>query len=233
MHPRARQRWLPIGVLVPFGLLLAAGAGVWRMTWQVPAWWSPSDPDRAETAQLAERVEYRLAEEAHKVRTAEDPWLLHVTDEQVNAWLAVRLPAWVEHTHGLDWPDAMGVPQIHFADGTVNVGIDFDDNDRRRYLVARLEPRMIDGELALVLQGVSLGRVWIPGSSIRSVASRLDRVLPEGYTNNSDITGFVDLLIEEQRIDPVVELADGRRVRLRDLSFDQGGLIIECQTGNR
>ncbi len=228
MPPRARQRWAPIILLVPLGLLLAGVAGAWRMTWQAPQWWSPPDPSREQTVLLAERVEYRLAEEAHKVRSDDDPWLLRVTEDQVNAWLAARLPAWVAHTHALDWPQGIGVPQIHFNDNTVNAGIDFADRDRRRYLVASLSPRLVEGKLVLVLEGVSLGRVWIPGRSIRSIP--IDRIMPAGYMANRDIKRLVDLLIDEQRIDPTFELADGRRVRLREISFDQGELIVECET---
>jgi hypothetical protein len=57
------RRWLAAALIV--AVLVSAGAiGLWQLTWMAPAWWAPLDPSDEQTAQLAERVEYRLAEGA-------------------------------------------------------------------------------------------------------------------------------------------------------------------------
>jgi hypothetical protein len=40
-------------------------------------------------------------------------------------------------------------------------------------VVAHLKPSIVAGELALTLDGMSVGRLWIPGSSVGAVVDRL------------------------------------------------------------
>ena len=231
MPPRARQSWGPILLLVPLGLLLAGGAVAWRLTLQPPSWYTPPDPQDRQTARLAERVEYRLAEEAHRIRDEDEPWRLRMTEDQVNAWLASRLGAWASHTHRIKWPKGIGAPQIHFNDETISVAVNLNENGRQRYLVATLRPLLDDRQMTLVLESVALGRLSVPGGSVRTIMSQLDGLLPPGFRDHPTVKQLVTLLLDEQRIDPTIELADGRRVRLREVRFDEGALIVEAETG--
>ncbi len=229
-----RRPWrrLAIGAtsLVLIAAVTTAGLGLWRLTWLAPRWWADPDPKREQTIVLADRVEYRLAEETHKIRPDDGRWRLRITDEQVNAWLATRLQAWFAHTHGLAWPAGLGTPQIHFTDGAVNVGLDFEDDGRRRYLVADLVPRVVDGRLAVVLDGVALGRLRIPGGSMRTLMETYRDVAPDGFLDDPSVRRVVDLLIDAERVDPTITLADGRRVRVVELVAREGELIVLCAT---
>ncbi len=224
-----RRPWPAIAAVVVV-LVIAGVLGLWRLTWQAPTWWAEPDSDHEQTIVLADRVEYRLAEEAHKIRPDDGRWWLRIKDEQVNAWLAIRLRAWLTHTHGLAWPAGLGTPQVHFTDGAINVGLDFEDDGRRRYLVAALAPSLVDGRLAVVLDGVALGRLRIPGGSVRTLLDRYQSVAPAGFLDDPSVRRVVDLLVDAKRIDPTITLADDRRVRIVDLIVGDGELILLCET---
>ena len=211
-------------------LVTTAGLGLWRLAWQAPPWWADPDPEHEQTIVLADRVEYRLAEEAHKIRPDDGQWWLRIKDEQVNAWLATRLRAWLAHTHGLDWPAGLGTPQVHFTDGAINVAMDFEDDGRRRYIVAVLAPGIVDGRLAVVLDGVALGRLRIPGGSLRTLMKTYRDVVPAGFLDDPSVRRVVDLLVDAKRIDPTITLADDRRVRVVELVVRQDELILRCET---
>ncbi len=229
---RRRRKAIAVTALVLLTVVTAVGLGLWRLTWQTPTWWADPHPDREQTIVLADRVEYRLVEEAHKVRPDDERWQVRITDEQVNAWLATRLKAWVAHTHDLAWPARLGTPQIHFTEGTVNVGVDFEDDGRPRYLVADVVPRVVDGRLSVVLEGAALGRLRTPGGSIRTLMETYRDVVPDGFLDEHKVRRVVDLLTDTKRVDPTITLADGRRVRVVELVAREGELIVLCETVN-
>ena len=227
---RPKRRSWPAIAAVAVVLVAVALLGLRRLTWQAPTWWADPAPELEQTSVLADRVEYRLAEEAHKVRPDDGRWWLRIKDEQVNAWLATRLQAWLAHTHGVVWPEALGTPQVHFTDGAINVALDFEDDGRRRYVVADLAPGIVDGRLAVVLDGVALGRLRIPGGSLRTLMKTYRDVVPAGFLDDPSVRRVVDLLVDVDSIDPTLTLADDRRVRVVDLVVREGELILRCET---
>ena len=65
-----RRPWPAIAAVVVV-LVIAGVLGLWRLTWQAPTWWAEPDSDHEQTIVLADRVEYRLAEEALRWRAAQ------------------------------------------------------------------------------------------------------------------------------------------------------------------
>lgn len=223
------QRWLAAALIV--AVVVSAGAvGLWRLTWMAPAWWAPLDPDDQQTARLAERIEYRLAEEAHKVRAEPKPWWIEIKQDQINAWLAARLPEWIAHAHGIQWPADAGLPQIDVDTGVVRVGLDIETDAGARYLVAHVEPSIVDGKLALALDGMSVGRLWIPGSSVAAVVDRLADTEAGAWLDDPGVKTLIGLLEDGRRIDPTLTLNDGRRVRVLDVRCNRGALLLRAQT---
>jgi hypothetical protein len=212
---RLLRRWLA-AVLIVAALVSAGALGVWRLTWMAPAWWAPADPDDAQTSALAERVEYRVIEEAHKVRAEPDPWWIEIEQDHVNAWLAARLPEWVAHSYGARWPARVGSPQVSLDRDAVRVGVDIETEAGTRYVVAHLSPEIVDGALALSLEGISVGRVWLPGSSTEKI---LDHLGPgaRGLLEDPALEPLVGLLEGGRRVDPTLTLNDGRRLRAETL----------------
>lgn len=217
-------------VLLILAALVAGAAGFLRhRAHQAPAWWSPPDPRLDETARLAERVEYRMAEVASTVRPEAEPWAVRVKEGQVNAWLAARLPEWLAHAGGAGWPAGLSAPQVRVKSGHLTVGVEVRDGDQRRYLSADFAPRIADGGLVLGLTGVSLGRLRIPGGSIRTVLERIERVEP-GFLEDPTVAGIIDLVLDERRLDPVVTLHDGRTVQVLDVTCEAGAVVLRCRT---
>ena len=54
--------------------------------------------------------------------------------------------------------------------------------------------------------------------------------MPERFLQDPSVQRIIDLLIDEQRIDPVVTLSDGRRVRLVEIRAAEGNVILRCRT---
>ncbi len=217
-------------VIVLVAVAIVGGIAAWRLTWLEPAWWPQDVAAKEQTEALADRVEYRIAEDAHKVRPDADPWRLRVRDDQVNAWLTSRLPEWLEHSENVTWPSQLGTPRVRFGEGGVSIGLSFDDRGRRRYVVADLEPQIVDGRLSLALNGVSLGRLRIPGASIQTLLEHYSDVVPERFIEDPAVRRILDLLVKEQRFEPSFDLTDGRKVSLVDVVSGDGELIIECET---
>ena len=223
------RRWLAAALIVAV-LVSAGGVGLWRLTWMAPTWWAPLDPGDEQTAQLAERVEYRLAEEAHKVRPDPKPWWIEIKQDQINAWLAARLPEWVAHAHGIQWPAEVGLPQVNVDAGAVRLGLDIETDAGTRYVVAHLKPSIVEGELALTLDGMSVGRLWIPGSSVGAVVDRLEDTGAGRFLDDPGVNALIGLLEGGRRIDPTLTLSDGRRVRVLDVRCDRGALLLRANT---
>jgi hypothetical protein len=223
------RRWLAAALIV--AVIVSAGAvGLWRLTWMAPSWWSPVDPDDQQTAQLAERVEYRLAEEAHKVRPEPKPWWIEIKQDQINAWLAARFPEWVAHAHGIQWPAEVGLPQVNVDTGAVRLGLYLKTDAGTRYVVAHLEPSIVDGELALTLDGMSVGRLWVPGSSVGTIVDRLADTEAGRFLDDPAVAALIGLLEGGRRIDPTLTLNDGRRVRVLDVRCKRGALLLKADT---
>jgi len=221
-----------VTALVLITVVTIVGLELWRLTWQTPTWWVDPHPDHEQTIVRADRVEYRLVEEAHKIRPDDERWQVRITDEQVNAWLATRLKAWLAHSHDLTWPARLGIPQIHFTDGAVNVGVDFEDDGRPRYLVADVVPRVVDGRISVVLESAAIGRLRTPGGSVRTLMETYRDVVPDGFLDEPKVRRVVDLLTDAERVDSTITLADGRRVRVVELVALEGEFIVLCETTN-
>jgi hypothetical protein len=223
------RRWLAAALIV--AVLVSAGAiGLWQLTWMAPAWWAPLDPSDEQTAQLAERVEYRLAEEAHKIRPEPKTWWIEIKQDQINAWLAARLPEWVAHAHGIQWPAEVGLPQVNVDMGAVRLGLDIETDAGTRYVVAHLKPSIVAGELALTLDGMSVGRLWIPGSSVGAVVDRLADTDAGRFLDDPGVKALIGLLEGGRRIDPTLTLDDGRRVRVLDVRCNRDALLLNAET---
>ena len=172
MAGHARRRF---GIaLITSTLVLIGGLFLWRLTWVTPAWWAPVDPDDAGATALADRVEFRIAEEAHRIRDGGEPWRLKITERQVNAWLATRLPAWFAHTQGVQWPQQLGAPQIRIRDGSVYVGLDVQTGGQPRVIVGVLSTTIVDGKLAVSIDRVTIGSLPVPSGSLRGMLAQLD-----------------------------------------------------------
>jgi hypothetical protein len=217
-----------IAAALALAALLAVLA--WRLSWMVPSWWNPPDPASPAVVELADRVEYRLIEEAQRIRP--DPqgcWRLRIRQDQINAWLAVRLPDWVAHHADLSWPKEFGLPQVQLARDGLRIALPVRDESRHRMIVARLVPRLRDDRLRLSIETLAVGRLLVPGDPISAIR-RMARRGPGSPSNDPLIKPLLRILQGDEAIDATFDLADGRRVRLLDVDLAQAEMVLTLQT---
>ena len=239
-RPRGRLRRLVLRVFLL--TILLAGAGFIALLWfsqQPPEWYDPSAAHAPEMAQRADDVEFGMAEAFHRIRMNDEPWMLALDEGDANAWLAHRLPEWIEHGD-LDWPKDLGTPQLHFAEDGMHVAIPAVIDGRQQLAIARLQPRIVNGELQLDPQSLGLGRVGVPVGSMEQL---LDAAKSLGIGQAGQMSA---LLGREQELvariiqelsgggpggnGASVELSDGRLIELLDLSFQNGRSVMTNRT---
>jgi len=97
-------------------------------------------------------------------------------------------------------------------------------------VVAHLKPSIVEGELALTLDGMSVGRLWIPGSSVGAVVDHLADTDAGRFLDDPGVKALIGMLEGGRRIDPTLTLHDGRRVRVLDVRCDRDSLLLRAQT---
>jgi hypothetical protein len=221
------HRWRILALVVL--LALGAAAALWQMSRVPPAWYRPPPRHDPKVAEFANQVEYRLVQEAQKIREPDhDVWTLRVREEQINAWLATRLQAWLEH-EGQRWPDQLGTPQTSIGREAISLALPLIGAARTRYVTAKITPVIENGELRLELHRVALGRVSLPGEPLANLLAAIADAAPQAM-ELSHVNTAVDWLRRREGIDPVIELADDRRLRILDLQLDDGWIDITAQT---
>ena len=191
-------------------LLGAVGIAYW-MSWQPQTWYVPVEYEKPEVKMLADRAEYRLNEEFHKVRSAEDVWRLRVTDEAMNAWLSGRLEGWLTHDQDIEFPKEIQNPQIHVTPNGIWLGamVEIED-DPPRPIALKLWVEVIDGIANVSPVAIRLGKVPIP-------LSVFGKIIQEAQEKTGDFALIVPLM-------------DDREVQIQEIMFEEGALVLTCQT---
>ncbi|MHC4413875.1 MAG: hypothetical protein ACYS0G_01185 [Planctomycetota bacterium] len=216
--------------LVAAAMLLAGGVALWRLSLTPPTWWAPPDPADTRVTALADRLEYRLTAEAHKIRPGGEPWRVDVSEGQVNAWLTARLPEWAAHTHDVPWPKRLDPPQLRFEQEGISIGLELPGERGHRVVVARVLPRFTNGQLVLNMERFSVGRLWIPGGPAQKILDHLEGDVPGAVLNDPNLRRALELLTGERPLDPTMTLSDGRRVRLLEMHHDNQTIGLVCET---
>ena len=220
-------------VLLAFAILGGVGALVlWQLTWVPPLQYRPPAADDAEVIALAEKVEYRLIEEAQKIREPEDTWTLRVREQQVNAWLATRLAEWIAHEQDIKLPRSVRRPQIAFdADGMrVFMEVVLPDSDRPRVLTADILPRVDEAGLWLMVDRVSFGMIPMRGKPIERIGRLIEQLAPEGSIDRPAMERAMDLLSGKTPVASDITLADGRNVEIIGLALANGYVDVTSRT---
>ncbi|MCH8004650.1 MAG: hypothetical protein IH888_00300 [Planctomycetes bacterium] len=222
-------------VLVALAGAVAIAAGVWWMSWLAPTWWVAPEPLNQRWIDLAGLVEKRLAQETHRKRTPGTSWTIRLREQQLNAWLATRLLPWVAHfgsdgNETIDWPSAVGPPQVHLSEEGLSVAVEMVTGGRSRFVEAQATPKMSDGGLQLNLKGTRLGRVPIPRKPGRQVLRLLGTMTSATFVEHPMLKHLVQIADGREPINPTLTLADGRTVRLTAIRCGKGFLDLTLET---
>ncbi|MCL4198710.1 MAG: hypothetical protein KJZ69_14580 [Phycisphaerales bacterium] len=213
-----RALWWSLGAAAVLLLLIAAVA--WRMVRSRPAWWNPAEAQSTDNIVRGEYFENQVVTAFHKVRPPEAArWTLELDDQWINAWLATRLPLWAAN-RGLSWSATVDEANVDIGDGRIRFGLSYGPAGAGQPYSIEFRPRLDEnGRLRIEDLRLRAGRLRLPlgfaGEALFSAAGSL----PEARA-----------AIAGQPIDPVLRLSDGRRVVLRDLTFEGERLILTLET---
>lgn len=224
-----RVKWRRL-FAVCFVLMVIGALVVWRLTRTPPHWYAPPNANDAAVVDLADQVEYRLLEEFQKIRDTPEPWRLRIREEQINAWLATRLMDWIAHHEDLTWPEDLDLPQIRFQPDGISLAVSIEALGGNTVVVTRVMPHFDGGDLFVELDHYSVGRLSLPGESTNHLAKLIDRYAGSTAMDDPGAQLLVRLFKGEERIDPVLTLADSRRVRLTNLQLESGSVVLTAHT---
>jgi hypothetical protein len=214
-------------------LALAASAAIVAWLWwasrSAPEWWREDQALNPALVELGHDVEMSVLEKVHEARRPEDEWRVRITEEQVNAWLAANLRPWLAHRR-IEWPDGVSAPQVRFGAGVVDAAAAVGEGRARRVIVLRLAPRLESALVVLRLEQVAIGRIGIGAGRIEEVAALVEERVAASAADPAAIEDVIDVLLEGRPLDPMIELADGRRVRLTGIEIDEDFVVLSCRT---
>lgn len=203
-----------------------------------PAWYAPPPPDDPDATALAELVEHRLVEEVQRIRPEEERWTLRVTEEQVNAWLATRLPRWIDGRPELAWPEGLGVPQVSIGADGVQLAAPWRPEGALGGVlhgVLRGRVRIDAGENGMPVvrvEDLGLGAVPVPGglpaSAFEQVAE--SAAARDALAHLRAVLGAPQPLGDFGDEDGTFPIADGRRLSIESVRFEERTLRVTSRT---
>ncbi|MCW5776447.1 MAG: hypothetical protein KIS87_08425 [Phycisphaeraceae bacterium] len=212
-----------------------------------PAWWADIDPHDSRQVILAEDLENAVGTHLHLARETDpslgegerwrsEPWRVAMRSDDANAWLNTRLEAWLESLSNgaASIPDEVRHVRVVFDRGRIRVGALIDDGRTRRVLSATLRPELrADGSLWVSAESVGIGRLSLPPDwTLGSDGPPDARVVPASLWNKPAARDLVEAVRGRRPLldEPVIELLDGRSVRLLSIAARDGRLEVECRT---
>ena len=165
----------------------------------------------SERARLFERT---FVSELTRIRRPEAQWGVRIRQDDLNAWLWVRLPEWVSHL-GADELSAFGSMQsILASDRMLLTSADG---------VFAFEPIVgTEGLSLLPRAGNSLGRLPVPGTLVR--------LFDRGFEFSRMLGSFGGITSQGNALPTRYQLGDGRTVELLETRLGEGELVLVFQT---
>lgn len=199
-------------LIAALAIVMVATGALWWLGSSPPLWWSPPAASDSDADRRARELEANLTAEIHRIRPADERWAVALRDEDVNAWLAIRLPAWRDFDASIPWPPDAGLAQVRFLPGQVQVAIDREGT----IWSAVVEPAVAADRVACPPTHGGVGALPIPyGASLA-----LD--LLQGGTDAA------------ARGSPrTFRLGDGRTVEITDIEVREGELLLQFVTRPR
>ena len=189
-----------------------------------PSGWSPVPADPAAAELRGEALERFLSAEFSQVRPDDAPWAIRLREDDVNAWIATRLPKWEANAGHPPSPAA----EVRFRAGEVRMRVTLDGFGVDPVLEAGLAPAVVDGPggtaLTLRLRSVSLGRLPLPRFGASLITASLEAAGLRSMTPSAVSA------VTEDRFAVDYGLSDGRTVRLDAIAVEEGGLVLEVRT---
>ena len=211
-----------------------------------PSWWRSLRRDDPALIALGERVENEIVNRLYRNRAdpaapaptrpwRSDPWTIEVRASEANAWLNSRLPKWLANQKDdFRWPRDVAGIQVAFEPSLIRVGAKVSTGGRDQVLSATLEPRLeSDGRLYMPATWLNLGRLSVPAEWVLQHAQKdATQYIPRDLRALPETQDLIAAFAGNQpaRSSTLINLGDGRAVRILRLDPHNGTLRITCQT---
>lgn len=244
------------------GVILAAMAtplfGAYLLSRSTPTWWTrvehaPGAPVEvgavpADWPARGAEVENAVVAQLSLVRQGQwdadgvwrsEPWSVSISEQDASAWLATRLPRWVKNREGDDaWPPQVAQSRVSFTDGRIIAGAMLrNGGDAVQIMGVEIRPYVDEhGALRVPAMKVRIGRVSLPaGWLFGAITSRAGDFIPRETLESPTAKTVSDALRGESVLtrNAVIRLEDGRRVRVLNMSPQNGRLDLTFQTERR
>jgi hypothetical protein len=226
-----KQRIIQATVFALVALVsLMIGVG-WWLAAHPPTWWQETDANSPQTRHTSRAVENWAVSTMTRAHPEGERWAVTLTEDDANAWLAVRLPMWVESEHG-QWPEGIRSVRVRFHDGRIVLGADIREPGREEPRVVAAAFRLSveeNGQSSLDIDWTQINRLKLPGSV---GVSRLSEWL-DGAGEDEIADQLASLIRGELESDTLGwKLEDGRRVTVHALHVDAGEVRLVCSTSS-
>lgn len=212
----SRRRRLPrLILLFVVGALVVA----WFVLVRRPGWYEQAAEVSPAARQVATAVENAVTTDVTRIRD-ESPWGFLLTQDQVNAWLANRLPEWDAGRTDFAMPEEILDPRVRFIRDRVEVAALVPTGAIPIFVSLTVAPRVEDDALVLEFVDSSVVGPGLGGDVIDLVDGWIES--GEGFGWDSEVGGW--------RMPAAWTLGDGRRVVLEDLEVLPGELGIQFRT---
>jgi len=213
--------------LVFFTIACITGAILWRQFHRDPQYWEQNQLKVAgmqpeQLAQQAEDFEKKMlgttapaveGEPDEPVRT------LHVTCDEVNAWIAVKAQAWAAHQN-IELPPQIQGSMIAVEDGRLVIAFKVESPQVQKIISAPIDVKIDDTGLAHVrILGLRAGDMNVPLWAI-----------PSGLTNRPDVASQWQQLQNGVTFTPVRAIDPHHRLRLLAMEVKPDGLDLKVKT---
>ncbi|HAW96271.1 MAG TPA: hypothetical protein DCX60_08345 [Phycisphaerales bacterium] len=182
-----------------------------------PASFLPPRPALVDSASERARLfERAFVSELTRIRRPEAQWGVRIREEDLNAWLWVRLPEWVSHVGGDELSAFGSMQSILASDRMLLTSADG---------VFAFEPIVgTDGLSLLPRAGNSLGRLPVPGTLVR--------LFDRGFEFSRMLGSFGGITSQGSALPTRYQLGDGRTVELLETRLGDGELVLVFQTSS-
>lgn len=217
-------RFVVIAAVLGFILLIGGGLALWRASQSVPDFYEQAlvieVPDLEEAGDELERQVLEL----HNDVQDSGQWRAEFTDDQINAWLAVDLPAKFPKAT----PAGVSDPRVAIADGQILAACRYDSPKLSSVVSLALTIQLTDepNVIAIQIKNARAGAVPLPLKSILDkVASEARRTeVPVRWSQtDGDPVALVTIPDESDRY-------ENRRIHITGIEFFEGRVVLTGET---
>ncbi len=179
-----RLRWVLLGL----GLVaLVTVVTLWLMFQHIPSWYRP--PGVAPANHQRIRNDWAGSRDSLEQKLLrQEPFEFAFTQDQLNAWLAIREAVWPLSREWL--PNALSDPFILIEKDSIRVAVTYRSGAVRTIISARLQFAVQPGGIKVTLSDLAGGSLAIPDSWVRDRLALVDgRSWPTGQRSRYQLGG--------------------------------------------